>query len=162
MYSKTELNRLYRYCRALCDNSANAFDLLQQSIEKCLKRPPKDMEALHSYTLRVIRNSFIDDARSKQRRTLEEFDERAHTTVDHDLQSLESMLITRSELDSVWLTLSPLEREIIFLSAVEGYSTSEISALIDKPKNSILSIVHRMRIRLSGDQNTSLRGGNKQ
>jgi len=120
------------------------------------------MEALHSYTLRVIRNSFIDDVRSKQRRTLEEFDEQVHTTVDHDLQSLESTLITRSELDSIWPSLSPLEREIIFLSAVEGYSTSEISTLIDKPKNSILSIVHRMRLRLSSDQTTSTRGAKKQ
>lgn len=156
MFNKAELNKLYRYCCALCDNNADAFDLLQISIEKCLKRPPQEMKALHRYTLKIIRNSFIDGHRSKKNLPLEEFDEAIHTTVDHSIQSLESALITRSELDAVWPLLSYIEREIVFLSAVEGYSTSEISTLINRPKNSILSIIRRMRIRLSSNQDARM------
>jgi RNA polymerase sigma-70 factor (ECF subfamily) len=57
-------------------------------------------------------------------------------------------MMDRSELELAWAELSIVEREILYLWAVEGYSTDEVAGHLDKPRNTVLSIIHRMRQRL--------------
>lgn len=147
MFDKRTLNRLYRYCSSLCDQESDAFDLLQSAVERCLRSPPDNSDVLYSYAMRTVRNVFIDQYRRKQRVALEEFDDAVHA-IDYDIVSLEDVAMERAELDQVWLTLSIVEREILFLWAVEGYSTDEVARQLGKPRNSVLSIIHRMRKRL--------------
>jgi RNA polymerase sigma-70 factor (ECF subfamily) len=147
VFDQATLNRLYRYCRSLCEQESDAFDLLQDAVERCLRSPPDNSAAAHSYTLRIIRNVFIDQYRRKQKIAFEFFDEAAHA-VDYDIASLENLVLDRVELDQIWPALSIVEREILFLWAVEGYSTDEVARHLDKPRNSVLSIIHRMRKRL--------------
>ena len=78
---------------------------------------------------------------------LEPFDEDT-VTVDFDLASLEITALDRNELEQVWTEMTVVEREILYLWAVEGYSTDEVAKHLQKPRNSVLSIVHRMRKRL--------------
>jgi RNA polymerase sigma-70 factor (ECF subfamily) len=47
--------------------------------------------------------------------------------------------------------MTTAEREILFLWAVEGYSTDEVARHLDRPRGSVLSIIHRMRKRLTSD-----------
>lgn len=148
MFDRCMLNKLFRYCRMLCDQESDAFDLLQNGVERCLKSPPENSEATYSYAIRVIRNAFIDEMRSNKHRETELFDETLHT-VDYDVAGLEQIMINRSDLEAIWPVLSITEREILFLWAVEGYSTTEIAEHLEKSRNTILSIIHRMRKRLS-------------
>ena len=97
--------------------------------------------------MQVIRNLFIDQLRSKARVALEPFDEDS-VALDFDLASLESTMLDRSELEAVWSEMTVVEREILYLWAVEGYSTDEVAGHLDRPRNSVLSIIHRMRKRL--------------
>ncbi len=150
MFDRSMLNRLFRYCRMLCDQESDALDLLQNGVERCLKAPPDNDVATYSYAIRVIRNAFIDDIRRNKNREAELFDETLHT-VDYDVSGLEQLVIERSELEAIWSTLSISEREIMFLWAVEGYSTSEIAEHLERSRNSILSIIHRMRKRLNDE-----------
>ncbi len=147
MFDQALLNRLYRYCRSLCEQDSDAFDLLQNAVERCLKSPPENSAAICSYAMRTIRNVFIDQYRRKQKLAFEVFDE-ATQAVDYDIASLQDIVLDRIELDQVWPTLSVVEREILFLWAVEGYSTDEVACQLEKPRNTILSIIHRMRKRL--------------
>ena len=147
MFDRDTLNRLYRYCRSLCDQDSDAFDLLQSAMERCVRTPPRDPAANVSYAMKIIRNLFIDRCRSDARVTLEPFDEMGGA-VDFDLSGLESLMMDRSELELAWAELSVVEREILYLWAVEGYSTDEVAGHLDKPRNSVLSIIHRMRKRL--------------
>ncbi len=154
MFDQATLNRLYRYCRSLCEQESDAFDLLQNAVERCLRSPPDDCDATYRYTMRTIRNVFIDDYRRKQKIEFEPFDE-ATQAIDYDIASLEELALDRAELDHVWPTLSIVEREILFLWAVEGYSTDEVAGQLDKPRNTILSIIHRMRKRLNRPVNAA-------
>jgi len=147
MFDRADLNRLYRYCRALCNQESDAYDLLQSAMERCVKSPPRHDGAAMGYAMRVIRNLFIDQLRSHSGVSFEPFDEDT-VTVEIDLASLENTMLDRSELEAVWSEMTVLEREILYLWAVEGYSTDEVAAHLDKPRNSVLSIVHRMRKRL--------------
>jgi RNA polymerase sigma-70 factor (ECF subfamily) len=147
MFDNDTLNRLYRYSRSLCDQDSDAFDLLQSALERCVKRPPRDPAAAVSYTMRIIRNMFIDQRRSDARVVLEPFEEDS-VALDFDLSSLENLMLDRSELELTWAELTVVEREILYLWAVEGYSTDEVAGHLDKSRNTVLSIIHRMRQRL--------------
>jgi RNA polymerase sigma-70 factor (ECF subfamily) len=156
VFDQATLNRLYRYCYSLCDQESDAFDLLQSGIERCLKVPPEKPAASYAYALRIIRNVFIDQYRRKQKIAFESYDE-ATLTLDYDIASLEDVVLDRTELEVIWPSLSIIEREILFLWAVEGYSTDEVAGQLDKPRNTVLSIIYRMRKRL-GAQAANARG----
>lgn len=147
MFDQPTLNRLYRYCHSLCEQESDAFDLLQTAVERCLRSPPENPDAGCRYAMRIIRNVFIDEYRRKQTIAFELFDEASHA-IDYDIASLEDVVLERKELERVWPTLSIVEREILFMWAVEGYSTDEVASQLEKPRNSVLSIIHRMRKRL--------------
>ena len=147
MFDHDALNRLYRYSRSLCEQDSDAFDLLQSALERCVRTPPRESAAAVSYAMRIIRNLFIDQRRSDARVMLEPFEEQG-VTVDFDLSSLEDLALDRAELEMVWAELSVVEREILYLWAVEGYSTDEVARHLEKPRHTVLSIIHRMRQRL--------------
>jgi RNA polymerase sigma-70 factor (ECF subfamily) len=157
MFDRDTLNRLYRYSRSLCEQDSDAFDLLQSALERCVRTPPRDPAAAVSYAMKVIRNLFVDQCRSDARVSLEPFDEHG-SALDFDLSGLESLMMDRSELELAWAELSVVEREILYLWAVEGYSTNEVAGHLDRPRNTVLSIIHRMRQRLKhrfGDERTT-------
>lgn len=147
MFDRDTLNRLYRYCHSLSDQESDAFDLLQTSLERCIRKPPRDGQAVVAYAMTVIRRAFIDQLRSRARVSFEPFEEDS-VALDFDLASLENTVLDRNELEQVWPEMSIVEREILYLWAVEGYSTDEVANHLQKPRNTVLSIVHRMRKRL--------------
>lgn len=149
MYDRDTLNRLYRYCRVFCGQESDAFDLLQTALERCIKTPPRDPAAKVAYAMRTIRNTFIDQLRSNARATFEPFEEHS-VTLEFDLASLEDTIVDRDELEQAWSEMTAIEREILYLWAVEGYSTTEVATHLEKPRNTVLSIIHRMRRRLRG------------
>lgn len=147
MYDRDTLNRLYRYCRAFCDQESDAFDLLQTALERCVRTPPRDPAAKVAYAMRTIRNTFIDQIRSNARITFEPIEENS-VTLEFDLASLEDTMLDHDEIEQAWSEMTIIEREILYLWAVEGYSTTEVATHLEKPRNTVLSIIHRMRQRL--------------
>lgn len=147
MFDQATLNRLYRYCYSLCDQPSDAYDLLQGGVERCLRSPPNRSQATYPYAMRIIRNLFVDQMRRRNILAFETFDEATHP-VDYDIASLEDIALDRARLDAIWPALTIAEREILFLWAVEGYSTDEVAGHLGKPRNTVLSIIHRMRKRL--------------
>ena len=78
---------------------------------------------------------------------VEQFDE-AVTYVDMDTKPMEQIIASQLQVESVWQELSPDEREILYFWAVEGYSTSELAEFLQTPRGTLLSKIHRLRIRL--------------
>ena len=95
----------------------------------------------------IIRNHFIDDLRASQRREFVCFDEN-EIYADFDIQTLESLVIHEDMINKVLVLLSPVEREILYFWAIEGYSTAEVAKIMEIPKGTILSKIHRMRTAL--------------
>lgn len=57
-------------------------------------------------------------------------------------------LIDSAELERALALLRPLEREALFLAAVEGYTAKEIGELTQQPRGTVLSLIHRARHKL--------------
>jgi len=160
MFNAEQLQQLFRYGCALTRDESQAHDLLQDAVESCLRQPPTSPSALMSYTRTIIRNRFIDNTRHQQRFPQDTLDDE-QIAIDMDVRMLEDIIIEQAELDNLWVLLDPLEREILFLWAVEEYSTTEIASQMGMPRGTILSRIYRLRKRLQ-EHDKDLSTGSRQ
>ena len=148
MFDQKALNQLYRYCFTLTNHEEKAYDLLQTALEKFLSKPPQNALTKQAYIRRIIHNQFIDHYRREQKIGWEPFEEEAITDIDTSTGSLEEEIIHRDLLDKIWPLLDPFEREILYLWAVEGYTTQEVADVLETKKGTIVSRIHRLKIKL--------------
>ena len=56
--------------------------------------------------------------------------------------------LSENALSSALGRLRPEERAVLFLSVVEGYSAQQIGKLLEWPRGTVLSLIHRARGKL--------------
>ncbi len=147
MPSDVELNDLlrrgFRYALALTHAGPQAEDLLQDAILAVLRqRGPLNP----GYLITAIRNRFIDLRRRDRlvvMRALDDVPEPAvYAGFDEPAGDVDDKRLVRA-----LATLRPSEREAIYLHCVEGYTAQEIADLTGQPRNTVLSLLHRGRLR---------------
>lgn len=144
MFSKEELNQFYRYCLALTGEEANAYDLLQDSLEKYLRKG-NAVASSRAYFRRIIRNLFIDHYRQSSKHETIELDENIIPATDNDLENL---VVNRGEVQIILNALNSGDRELLYLWAVEEYTARELGDLLKCPRGTILSRLHRLKIKI--------------
>lgn len=162
-FDQATLNELYRYCYGLTNNEAAAFDLLQDGLERYLKRcDRRRIDNPVAYLRRLLRNQFIDQLRHTQRFPQQSLDDTPESTLGIGLKLLEDESIAAHDLQTVWAYLEPREREILYLWAMQGMTAAEIAIECDTPRNTVLSRIHRLRQKLRrhfGDDVTGTEAG---
>lgn len=153
---RTSLDKLYRYAYTLTANQADAYDLLHNAIETSLNRPSETTEKNIAYLRAIMRNRFIDEYRHNQSFPHEDLDD--HSPVSLSESSLEDVVIASHDLAVLWQTIKPVDREVLFFWAVEGFSMREISEKLEISRGTLLSRIHRLRKRLSENVNDRQRG----
>ena len=141
-------NHLYRYCYSLIGDDDKASDLLQGAFEKYLLSGHSAIAVNKRYLMTIIRHRWIDDWRKNSRLVSELFDDEKH--IDFDIATLEQTMVDRDILATLWAGFDEVEREILFLWAVEGYTTSEVARWMDLPRGTVLSRISRLRKRVQG------------
>ena len=138
------LNRAYRYALSLTHDADQARDLVQDASLSVARRGGP----WHAgYLLTAIRNRFLD----LRRRPLlfdADADETALGGPDDGLAPDSSAPFASEALTSVLSELRESEREVLFLHAVEGLTASEIGALTERPRGTVLSLLHRTKKKL--------------
>jgi len=148
LFDRDALNRLYRYAYALSGDESSAFDLVQDTVERCLRRPPGPLLCPEAFARRVMRNRFID-LRRRERTRPEQLDADGEVELlAIDTRCLEDVVISHDELDRLWSLLDPLEREILYYWAVEDMTAAQIATTLDSRRGTVLSRIHRLRKRL--------------
>ncbi len=149
--SRTELadllDRGYRYSLALTHDEMRAEDLVQ---EACMRMVKKSKPWKPAYFFTVIRNHFIELYRHRLKFPSVSFED--HDTQElpdeHKLRNTEEVTAHSESLEKALKHLTTYEREIIYLFVIEEYTAKEIAELIDRPRNTVLSIVYRSRMKL--------------
>ena len=159
MFEKDELNQLYQYCNVLTGHDANAFDLLQSSLEKYLRHPPNDVHAKMSYMRTIIRNQFIDQYRDLQKNEFKEFDDDTVTNINDGLSTFEEIVINEESASLVWALLDSAEREIMYLWAIQGLTTAEVATYLDIPKGTVVSKISRLRKKVTSQLLSDIESG---
>lgn len=145
------LNRAYRYALSLTHDQDEARDLVQDASLSVARRGGP----WHAgYLLTAVRNRFLD----LRRRPLlfdRDVDEAALDDPADGLAPDDAVPFAAEALGNALSELREAEREVLYLHAVEGLTASEIGALTERPRGTVLSLLHRtkkkLRARLGSD-----------
>ncbi|NOR11137.1 MAG: sigma-70 family RNA polymerase sigma factor [Desulfovibrionaceae bacterium] len=141
------LDRGFRYGVALTHDDMQAEDLVQEACMRMVKML-KPWEP--AYFFAIIRNRFIELYRHRKKFPSIPFEEVNAKEVPDEkfLRDAEELTANTESLEKALTNLTAAEREILFLFIIEGYTAKEIAEMIDRPRNSVLSIVYRSRMKL--------------
>ncbi len=134
------LHRGYRYALSLAHDCEMAQELLQDA---CLKISRRGGPWQIRYLITTIRNGYIDSYRRAKKfdfYPIDEFD--LIGDIDVVLTALDP------QLEAALAQLREGERELLYLSIMEEYSASELAALTERPRGTILSTLHRAKQKL--------------
>jgi len=138
----------YRYALSLTHDVTEAEDLVQDASLALLASG-----ALweRSYFFATVRNRFIDRYRRSRKVLFLALEADGGTATDPPdfTWELPDVLET-GLLEQALEQLRAEEREALFLAVVEGYTAEEIGKMTDRPRGTILSLLHRAKKKLRG------------
>lgn len=133
----------FRYAFSLTHQHHDAEDLVQEAwLKLCKSRGRVDSKPLLFVT---IRNLFIDQYRRNKLVVVESLENIVEPNKEDEILQL---TLAVEDIDNAMRQLRPEEREMIFLNIAEGYTASEISKITQLSRNTILSLLHRGKIKL--------------
>lgn len=155
------LDQLYGAAIRMTRNTQDAEDLLQDTYARAFSsfhtfKPGTNLKA---WMYRILKNTFINTYRKKQRRPLQSDDDtvedwQLYEAARHDstgLRSAEAQALDALPNETVQAALEELPddyREAVLLADVEGFSYKEIAQIMDTPVGTVMSRIHRGRARL--------------
>ncbi|NGP53122.1 sigma-70 family RNA polymerase sigma factor [Thioalkalivibrio sp. XN8] len=150
MHSLTDddYQRAFRYARSLGADRDLAYDLVQGAVTRGLASGRQDIDEPLAYLMTSVRNGFYSEVRRDKTAAWTQYEE-LDGVIATDLQPLEDMAVSRDALRRAWSSLSAVEREVLHLWAVEGYTVDEISQRTGTPRGTLLARLHRLRNRLA-------------
>ena len=143
------LPNIRRFAYSLCNNMADADDMLQSTVERVLERGLPDDAALLPWCLRVCRNLWIDEIRSRKVRS-----DNALQSAEDDEPSVHGENqaigeIALREVDEIMQSMPDEQRAVLELVAVEGFSYKETAAALEVPVGTVMSRLARARSALA-------------
>jgi len=143
-----QLPALRRYATALVGNPAAADDLVQDCIERALRRSEqiRDGRRLAGWLRSILHNLYVDELRRRRARGIEEdisnlMDDKALSTPAEDRGAL-------NELSAALNSLNFEHRQILLLVGLEGLNYREIAEELRVPMGTVMSRLARARERL--------------
>ncbi|HEX2802735.1 MAG TPA: RNA polymerase sigma factor [Sphingomicrobium sp.] len=144
------LPRLRRFAHSLSRSPADADDLTQATIERAIRS--RDQWApgtrLDSWMYRIMRNLWIDTARSRVRKAKFEAPPEDAATVGYEGAAEASAEL--SEVMAAMQTLPDEQREVVSLILIEGLGYREAAELLELPIGTVSSRLVRGRTALLG------------
>jgi RNA polymerase sigma-70 factor (ECF subfamily) len=146
-HSITEhIPRLRRYARALVGDRYVADDLVQDTLERAwnkfyLWRPGSDLRA---WLFTIMHNVFVNQARRRRYESEELTDETPAAAV----RATQGEQLELQDVDRVLSSISPEQREVVLLVAVEQLTYEEVSRALDIPIGTVMSRLSRGRERM--------------
>lgn len=144
------LPRLRRFAFALSRHPADADDLAAQTVERALKSRSQWQEGsrLDSWLYRIARNLWIDEARSRARKSRWEAPPEAAELAGHDPRDELERNLELQRIMSAMGQLPDEQREVVALILVEGFGYREAAELLDLPIGTVSSRLVRGRTAL--------------
>jgi RNA polymerase sigma-70 factor (ECF subfamily) len=144
------LPRLRRFAHSLSRDPADADDLTQATIERALRSKAQwePGTKLDSWCYRIMRNLWIDTARSRSRKSAHEAPEEEGLTVGEDPRPGVEATVDLNRLMVAMSRLPDEQREVVALILVEGFGYREVSEMLGLPMGTVSSRLVRGRTAL--------------
>ena len=158
MLTDADYHNLFKFGVALTGNEDDSFELLQQAIENYIRARSQSQSQSQSgqhidkplaYIRRSLKNLYIDRLRHEQKfRHIDYDDCEQEPILISEPHSLEELLITKQEFGFCWAQMTVHERELLYLTAIAGFTVQEIADELNVSKGTLLSKLHRLKARL--------------
>jgi RNA polymerase sigma factor (sigma-70 family) len=144
------LPRLRRFAHALSRDAADADDLTQATVERALNAQAQWQAGtrLDSWSYRIMRNLWIDTARSRNRRAAHEAPEDEGRAVGEDPRAAMDAAVDLKRIMDAMARLPDEQREVVALILVEGFGYREVSEMLELPIGTVSSRLVRGRTAL--------------
>lgn len=138
------LPRLRRFGRAITHHASDADDLVQIAVERALLRHEqwRPESAFHSWMFGIMRNAWIDEARSRGRRGHVLAPEEAGLEVADNASEAQARLLS---VQRAMACLPEEQRLAVALVLIEGLSYKEAAEALDVPIGTLTSRLARGR-----------------
>ena len=139
--------RLRRFARALARDAADADDLTQIALERALKARASWAPGtrLDAWMMRIMRNCWIDEARSRARRAQTFVAEEAGAAVGSTAHEEIERNAEMRDVDRAMARLPEEQREAVALVLIEGLAYREAAAMLEIPIGTLTSRLTRGR-----------------
>jgi RNA polymerase sigma-70 factor, ECF subfamily len=155
-------NLLYRNAFRMTQNHADAEDLVQETMMRAYTRFDSFQSGsnLNGWLLRILTNAYISGYRQKRRRPvhyptdqisdqyLTEAHARSVASALHSAEDRALALLPNDDIKAAMQALPGQFREAVYHADVVGLRYSEIAALMNTPRGTVLSRLHRGRRQL--------------
>lgn len=147
------LPRLRRFARALAGHLADADDLVQLTVERALARRGQWTAGtrLDSWMMRIMKNAWIDEARSRGRKGLVSGQDDAVDRVADPSVASADMRVEAMAIRQAMTRLPDDQRLAVALVLVEGLSYAEAAEVLEIPPGTLNSRLVRGRMALMAD-----------
>lgn len=144
------LPRLRRFAHALSRDAADADDLTQATVERALlsKVQWQPGTRLDSWTYRIMRNLWIDTARSRSRKARVEAPAEEADSAGEDPRQAMDAAVDLKRMMAAMEQLPDEQREVVALILIEGFGYREVCEMLDLPMGTVSSRLVRGRNRL--------------
>jgi RNA polymerase sigma-70 factor (ECF subfamily) len=145
------LPRLRRLGRVLARDPADADDLVQVTVERALARRGQWQSgtSLPSWMFRIMKNAWIDESRSRSRRSGVFLPQEAGERIgDAGAEALDTRLAL-GEVERAMARLPDEQRVAVALVLVEGLSYQEAAQVLEIPPGTLTSRLVRGRMALA-------------
>ena len=144
------LPRLRRFAHALSRDSSDADDLTQMTLERALASRGQWQAGtrLDSWLYRIMRNLWIDTARSRARKARVEAPPEAAETIGVDARPGVEAAVDLARVMAAMGRLPEEQREVVALILVEGFGYREVSEMLGVPIGTVSSRLVRGRTAL--------------
>jgi RNA polymerase sigma factor (sigma-70 family) len=144
------LPRLRRFAHALARNTADADDLTQMTVERALRSKDRWQPGtrLDSWAYTIMRNLWIDTARSRSRRENSEAPQVEAESLGHDPREAIDASIELKGLMAAMQRLPEEQREVVALILIEGFGYRETADMLGLPIGTVSSRLVRGRTAL--------------
>jgi RNA polymerase sigma-70 factor (ECF subfamily) len=138
------LPRLRRFARALTFNREDADDLVQVAVERALGRTEQYEPGtrLDSWMFRIVKNAWIDEVRSRVRRTELFVPEEAGEQVGDNFADAHQQ---RLAIEKAVSMLSDEHRLVVGLVLIDGLAYKEAAEVLEIPIGTLTSRLARAR-----------------
>jgi RNA polymerase sigma-70 factor (ECF subfamily) len=144
------LPRLRRFAHGLSRTAADADDLTQATIERALRSKAQWQPGtrLDSWTYRIMRNLWIDTARSRSRKEKVEGPPEEAELLGEDPRESMDASVDLARMMKAMSRLPDEQREVVALILIEGFAYREASEMLDLPIGTVSSRLVRGRMAL--------------
>ncbi len=139
------VQRTYRFALSLTHDAVRAEDLVQETWLAVLKA---DGPAIRSYLCASVRSRFIEQFRRERTAAARPLCDSSGKQQDDRTQRCDGNVGSNGALAVALGRLRPEERAVIYLADVEGYTARETADLLEVPRGTVLSMIHRAHKKL--------------